>query len=370
MSTLTPDVAQRIVDRTMAVIGHNVNVMDDRGVILATGDPGRRLQQHEGALVAAHGDRVVAIDDGQARLLKGVQPGVNVPLHHRGEVVGVVGISGDPQEVRVLAELIRVTAELIVDQAALLESGRRREQEVEDHLIAVVDGSPEPSDAEAAARRGTELGIEVDVRRCCTVVRPTAAADPSRALRSVQRRLAGLPGVLVARVRPDELAVWWSVDQVGARTDVHAAVAAEADDLLAVDGEAHGGVDGLRRAWVAAQDLAAVAHLDADLYERHDLALVALLCRLRDDRRAEAVAAPWLALVAADRHGELRATLRAWIRHDLNPGRCAAALHVHRNTLRGRLERIERVTGLELARVASILQLYVGPLLVLDEAPG
>lgn len=42
MNALTADVAQRIVVRTMAVIGRNVNVMDDRGLILAAGDPARR----------------------------------------------------------------------------------------------------------------------------------------------------------------------------------------------------------------------------------------------------------------------------------------------------------------------------------------
>ena len=73
---------------------------------------------------------------------------------------------------------------------------------------------------------------------------------------------------------------------------------------------------------------------------------------------------PWRRLVAADPHGELRRTLRAWLDQDMSPQRCAAALHVHRNTLRSRLHRIEQVTGLELGRVPSLLQLYLGPLLV------
>ncbi len=47
---LSESVAQRIVDRTMAIIGHNVNVMDRRGVIIGTGDNKRLHTVHEGAV--------------------------------------------------------------------------------------------------------------------------------------------------------------------------------------------------------------------------------------------------------------------------------------------------------------------------------
>lgn len=361
VSILTEDVAQQIVDRTMAVIGRNVNVMDGRGLILATGDPARHRDQHEGALLAAQGNRAVVIHAEQAGVLRGAQPGVNVPLRHLGEVVGVIGISGDPGDVQVLADLIRVTAELILEQAVALESGQRLQQEREDLLVALVEDGIDP---EAAGRRVVELGIG-DVPRRCTVVHPEELTG-SDALRSLQRRLARRTDLLVARIRHDELAVWWP-DALESRDEVSRAVEAHSTELHAVSGEAFDGLQGIRRAWLSAQDTWAVARVGPDLYESRDLALVALLCGLRDDWRAATVSAPWRALVEADRHGDLQATLRAWFEHDQSPQRCAAALHVHRNTLRARLDRIEQVTGLRLTRVPSLLQLYLGPLLASDE---
>lgn len=359
VSTLSLEVAQRIVDRTMAVIGRNVNVMDDRGLILATGDPARRGELHEGALLAARGDRPVVIDAVQAMVLRGAQPGVNVPLRHQGRVVGVVGISGEPGEVQVLADLIRVTAELIIEQAGDLERGQRRQQEREDHLTALVELRV---DAATAARRAREIGVD-DVVRRCTVVR---LEDPvgTGSLRALQRRLARHDDLLLARTRPDELAIWWPV--VGSAGDHVVRTLEATEDVGWATGEGFDGADGIRRAWLAAQDALAVSRIAADLYEQRDLALVAALAGLRDDWRAGPVSAPWRALVAADRHGDLRATLRAWFEHDLSPQRCASALHVHRNTLRARLERIEHVTGLELRRVPSLVQLYLGPLLDAD----
>lgn len=359
MDPLTTEVARRIVERTGPVVGRNVNVMDERGLILASGDPARLRHRHEGALVAAERGSAVVIDADESRMLRGVQPGVNIPLHHRGVVVGVIGISGPPEEVRILADLIRVTAELILEQAVDLESGHRRQQAREELLTGLVTGR---GDDASTARRAADLSIDLTVPRRCTVVR-AAGEQEVEALRAVQWGVAALPDTLHARTDADELAVWWPADAHRVAEDVRRVVRTHADHLRVAEGRVVAGVGAVQESWRSALDTLAVADLAADLYEQRDLPFVALLRGLRDDRRAEEIAAPWRALEAADRHGELRATLRAWIEHDLHPGRCAAALHVHRNTLRGRLDRIERVTGLGVRRVPGLLQLYVGPLL-------
>ena len=49
MFELDHDLAQDIVDRTMAILPHNVNVMDSQGLILGSGEPERINTRHEGA---------------------------------------------------------------------------------------------------------------------------------------------------------------------------------------------------------------------------------------------------------------------------------------------------------------------------------
>ena len=55
MLTLDRTLAQSIVDRSMTIIDGNVNVMDHTGVIVASGDPARIGQLHEGALLVLSG---------------------------------------------------------------------------------------------------------------------------------------------------------------------------------------------------------------------------------------------------------------------------------------------------------------------------
>lgn len=59
-----------------------------------------------------------------------------------------------------------------------------------------------------------------------------------------------------------------------------------------------------------------------------------------------------------DRTGTLLHTLEAFLRHDASWSRTAAALHLHVNTVRYRIQRIEHLTGRDLTRLPHRLDLH------------
>jgi len=117
MYLLDSAIAKKIVSRTMKIIGHNINVMNGQGVILGSGDPKRMGSVHEGALLAIAQNRNVELSEEVASGLHGVKPGINLPLHYQGQIIGVIGITGDPAELTHYGELLKMTAEMIVEQA-------------------------------------------------------------------------------------------------------------------------------------------------------------------------------------------------------------------------------------------------------------
>jgi len=66
--------------------------------------------------------------------------------------------------------------------------------------------------------------------------------------------------------------------------------------------------------------------------------------------------------------GELRETLTALFRHNLNLSETARALYVHRNTLLYRLERLKQETGLDARRFEDAVYIYTVLLLTATEA--
>lgn len=75
MFELDHDLAQDIVDRAMAILPCNVNVMDSQGLILGSGEPERINTRHEGAQLVLANGRIVELDTDAAKCLKACSPG-------------------------------------------------------------------------------------------------------------------------------------------------------------------------------------------------------------------------------------------------------------------------------------------------------
>ncbi len=356
VSTVTAPVAQRIVDRTMQQLGHNVNVMDDEGVIVGTGDPSRRGEVHEGALLAIRGRRTVVVDEEMGRRLSGARPGVNLPLVVDGEVVGAVGVSGDPADVEQVADLLRLTAELMIEQAAAIDEDEWRSSRLDALVQLMIASEPEPARTAAVA---AELGVDLTVERFVVLVVPRTSRDAGT-LRDVRRTLhRGRTDVLTLRSERDEVVVL---------VPVGTAVPDLVRDLgplrhrvtLAVGGRFEGST--LFASCATARDvLASAGDTGAEIVSFEDDRFTALVAGLGGGWRTEALAAPWQRLVAADRL--VADTVVAYWQSGADLGRCAAALRVHRNTLRNRLDRVETLSGADIRDSRGSSELMIGAIM-------
>lgn len=116
MEILNSDLAQSIVERTMEVVSHNINIMDDKGIIIASGDKSRIGTIHEGAIIALQRKSEFNVDENQSKKLNGVYPGINLVIEFQNKVVGVIGVTGRPKEVLGYGKLIKMTAEMMIEQ--------------------------------------------------------------------------------------------------------------------------------------------------------------------------------------------------------------------------------------------------------------
>ena len=113
---LKANLAQAIVNAAMERIPYNVNIMNEHGYIIASGNHDRINTLHVGALQAIEERKILPMDTSFG---PHGQPGVNMPLFYGGEVIGVIGITGNPQTVTPLASLLQATAELLLRQSEI-----------------------------------------------------------------------------------------------------------------------------------------------------------------------------------------------------------------------------------------------------------
>lgn len=361
MLELDSTLAQHIVDRAMAILPYNINVMDAQGMIIGSGDPARLHTRHEGAQLVLANRRVVEIDAQAAACLRGVKPGVNLPLLHAEQLIGVLGITGAPETVRPYAELVRMAAEMLVEQRQLQAERHWQRHQLEAWLRQLFDASIPLFNLGAEAER---LGLTLSWPRQVCVLELSEEGDPLPRQARLLTALAGKAEHLCAPLGAREL-LWCRPLGSGRDDNSWLSMADERDWgvlRLLVSDPLHSLGD-LRQACLALRDLQAYGRARYPrqrLLRLDELRLPTLLYAQRHSWLLQGWLAPLRQMLAQDGNGSLRETLEAWCAHDGQVQACALALGIHRNTLRYRLERIAELSGVDLTRLDQRLQLSLG----------
>jgi purine catabolism regulator len=248
-----------------------------------------------------------------------------------------------------------MTAPLLVAMERLKAVANEQELAVRGALLDEALAAGADRDLASLAARAAAFELDFAEPARVVLVRPTAgAADPSVLRHEV--------GETLARARAPHLVS----ERDGA---VVALVQVEREALEAALAELPGTVAGLGRA-VASIGAARESLRDAELaleraasepgrrsvaFEQFDLGTL-LLSEAAPERLEPKIAA--LVTVLRE-HPALHEALVAYFAHDLDVGATAAELHLHPNSLRYRLTRIEQLLGCSLKRPATIAELHI-----------
>ena len=145
------ELASNIVNMLNEVTNSNVNFMNREGVIIATKQPERLGTIHEGAKRIMSGEvDELAISLEAAEKLEGVLPGYNGAVLYKGERIGCIGLSGDPEKMRFLQKLAAIIIQEEFDKYLIT----KKKQDVLEKV------SMEIGDMSAAIEQLTAGGIE------------------------------------------------------------------------------------------------------------------------------------------------------------------------------------------------------------------
>lgn len=108
--------AQNFVRKMEQTMNLKVNVMDERGIIVASASKERVGDFHLVAYEIIQKELPMLITYEPTKELIGVNaPGVNLRLTSSNETIGVIGVSGDPDKVTELAKLVKLTFETMYE---------------------------------------------------------------------------------------------------------------------------------------------------------------------------------------------------------------------------------------------------------------
>lgn len=160
--------AQRIVEEMEDVVHKHINLMNAQGYIIASTDPTRIGQFHGGAMrvITEKLEELVIPDD---HTYQGSRKGINLPIVFHGEIIGVIGITGERDEVVKYGQIIKRMTEILVlesylkDQNAL--ENRTRNYFIEEWIF----GASHEYDPTFEVR-GRLLGLDIQKPRIVAVM--------------------------------------------------------------------------------------------------------------------------------------------------------------------------------------------------------
>lgn len=108
---------QRSAQKLIAHFGnkteYHINIMNEKGIIIASSDPARVGSFHEAAFRMLK-DHIPVLEISDKNLI-GTQPGINMTIEVENSMMGVVGITGEPEQVRPIIRLLKAAVESVLE---------------------------------------------------------------------------------------------------------------------------------------------------------------------------------------------------------------------------------------------------------------
>lgn len=132
--------AEELIEEISSILNHDINIMDETGTIIASTNKSRSGQFHEGAhrLITGKLNELLVFYDGE---YYGCKKGINLPIIMNDDIIGVVGITGDVNEIYPYAQIIKKVTEILMKDLARIQCHSRKERRKLIFLTAWLNGN-------------------------------------------------------------------------------------------------------------------------------------------------------------------------------------------------------------------------------------
>lgn len=361
--SLPPALAQEIATDLGAIVGLHVLITDRDGVIIGSADPSRVGHLHDPSLEVMATLEPATTTAQQARVLH-VRPGITWPIVIAGKPVGTVGLAGSPRTVYRFGLIVQRQIEILVRESELLRSKLLREQALRDVVRDIAFFDADTITPATLTSYAAELGVDLRLPRVAIVI-DHPASIPAPAMLRLAREAFNGPQDLVAELGPARVAVLHRlrndpettcnllVEQARLRHDspISIGIGEVADDVPRL----HGSYEDASAAARLGPATASTSHV----FTIGRLRVHQVLDSTGRHAQTRFVGSLLGELPAAANWPEARATLIAWAESGFNLVRAAELLHIHRNTLLYRLDKLSQQCGQPVRESATGIALYL-----------
>lgn len=167
--------AQKLIDQLSDTTEHSINIMNESGIIIASKDKSRIGSFHETAYnMIVQGTETVEVKDSDKLL--GTKQGINMAIKSKNTTVGIIGITGNPDEVRPLGRLLKMSVESLYELELQYEQANKRKS-MKDQLLRQILYT-EKADIEEIRKEIKAFSYNPNAKRICILVETDGKIQP------------------------------------------------------------------------------------------------------------------------------------------------------------------------------------------------
>ena len=391
--------AQEIAQSTSEVIGFDVIITDIDGIIIGASVKERIGKLHEQSLQVLRENRGSAVDEEEARKFKGTLPGITYPIQSMtGRVVGSMAITGKPSQVKPFALIVKKQIEILIREREMQEYAATKEGNLQTIFQEISHFQQGVTDSGMLLERAREFGFDpaswylpvtMDLYQFARYARQIrkkylegTADSPELTIQRTKshillllRRIFHEAGDFAVMTGNNKYAVLHNVgrDPQDREKEILGEVRERCrhlmEELSSIQLNAAIGIGSISRnledlsfaieeSWKAI-NLGKKFNQGPGVYSIRDFRLEELLVSIRPSLRNRFIQANLSPFRKHQDREDLKDTLLAWCESDFSLINAARRLHIHRNTLTYRLEKLEKICGRDLKDYRQTLELYI-----------
>ncbi|WP_010238209.1 sugar diacid recognition domain-containing protein [Clostridium arbusti] len=373
MGVLSRELAESIIDRTMKVVKNNINIMDENGIIIASGDKSRIGTVHEGAIIAIERKSQFNIDEKQSKNLNGVCEGTNLIIRFQNKIVGVIGITGKPRAVLGYGKLIKLTAEMMIEQEYVMKNLEFNNRIKEELMMALIYNKQ--SNSSMLENYIKKFKIPYDYPMSIFIfevqLKDISSENDLNLLKSIIILLEGiLKESLVASIDSKTIVVLYKhtyrynkfVDYKRKIQEIYNKIYNKIGVKIKISvGKTYNKLFETYRSFNIAKETLLFGkkmHPNDDIYFFDTLKYEMLLLQNNTNWKINELKDTYDAIASSDKDGELRETLKIFIKENGELNNVSNKLFIHRNTLNYRLNKIYKLTNMNPKKYTDLFWLY------------
>lgn len=189
---LDKSLAFQVVNTIKDTCGQDINFIDKQGMIFASTNADRIGTFHAIGHKAAQTEQTIEVfsDDD----FPGTQKGINMPLYYHGSFLAVIGITGEPDQVRQYVHLADRITHLLIREKEL----NRLSRSLEDKKHFVIDAliRNEIADPDYLDTCLSDLQVNPETKKRLLIIQFQSSPDGHNNSSSLEQKIIGLFGTL------------------------------------------------------------------------------------------------------------------------------------------------------------------------------